>query len=1323
MHVKPSAVFALLQRTRGRVFQICSFVILISAAFTTVLAVAQTGQGSVTGQVTDPKGASVVGASVTILNKSTGIQNITRTDSAGVYNVINLIPGNYRVAMMAPGFKDLVTDDVIVSAGATVPLNGVLEVGRESQSVTVHADAELLSQTSDVSTTIDQQIVQNLPYPERSALEAVLLVPGVMGDTLNPGGIQPENPNAYTNYFVPGASISIGGAPPGTTSIIIDGSDVTEASYPRAGINLSGDMVQEATVITAGASAQYGRTGGGVIVEASRPGTSQYHGGASWRHTDPWFNAFPLGTTAKNDQHDTFIGGYFGGPVRIPKLYHGDSKTFFFGAYEPGRVRQALSFRGLLLTPAELAGNLHNSVDIMNQSLIKTSGWTAALAAPRTGGVGFDAPVGGNAQYALFPYGQVYSSSSSYQQATGPLSDCTGAGINQEDLPGATVCHDDLTALMKQNAFAQFVASQMPSPTNPGPYITFDSPDGAASTDLNNGTYKRGMVDVDNRWSVRVDHQFSNSDSIYTRYTYVPLNAARFFAVPQTNPLNQVPTDVENGRDVAVGWTHVVSNSMVNVAHYSWFREHLQRLPPLGLATSEDIGGKYGLTPAVLGYGMPTLGSMNSNGDSYAIQPANLSGSIQIDQNFIMGDDISYTRGAHQMTFGFDYRWIQSNQYDLSGVFGGKYGFSASQSQATNAQPTCSTCSPKQPVIGGGSAWGSFIEGIQSGSYSNTPVEVPGYYRYKYWATYFEDNWRITPQLTLNLGARYEVQVPRTEAKNNQAFVSGNSIPGTLNGIAATTAFCFSGACGLQRSLWPTNYWGLEPRVGFAYAPTTKTTIRSSFAITRQPLSGLENIPDPDFNVSGSSSGVVANYQQDYLTNPPAAASLVSSYTQLAGARGPFYFSTGLAPVFVSQSKAVPYTEIWNLSIQYQPLPKTLTMVTYQGLNGEHLYGPFVALNTPSVPSIVAAMNAGTYLGATSPNTYNILSSNNASGSVLTESNLQKLEPYQNFFNQSMNLIYPREGVSHYNALYFSVNQRATRYFTVLANYTWTKSIDDVPDTNSGYGAGSGTSAVQNPFNLRSEYSVSTFDQDSQFKAGYNVNMPFGVGAQWQTGNRLVDQLIGNISLGGVSTWVVGFPNYVTLGGNGTFYQYVPAGTPGCTASSGYCSTGVLPSGYTVRPNLVPGVPIKNPNWKQAPFAASGTTSYFNTTQVTNSNGNVIQVGAFAVPGSVNSPNLGNGPRTLPGARSPREFFTDMRFNKGFSVHERYKFNLNATFSNLFNHPVYYGISTHTPFASFSTNNTTGQTTNNVSGTFGNLSASNSQGISRIIQVGASINF
>jgi hypothetical protein len=1276
-------------------------------------AAAQTGQGSISGRVTDPKGAVVQGASVAIVNTETGVTNKTLTNKAGDYQVTNLNPGTYSVDIGFKGFTQTITQGVIVSAGSTVETNVSLKVGRADTSVTVESGDSLLTKDdTGVSTTIDHQIVENLPYVERSSLEAALLVPGVNGDVLQPGGIQSENPSIFTSNIAPGAAITVGGSPPGTTSLIIDGSDVTQASLARYGLNLSGHVVQEITVVVSNPSAKYGLTGAGIIVETSRAGTDKYHGGITWRHTDPFFNAYPLGTTAKNDLHENYYGFYLGGPIRIPKIYNGKDKTFFFVGVEPARVRSNLSFRGTFLTPAELKGQMHDALPLLNQTVLKSQGYAAALAAPRLGNISYQSNttstlpcVAGNTSTAgLFPCGANYTNNTQYRQITGPLSDCSDLSL--ADNPNVTVCPDDLGPQLAQNPFAQFILSNMPTPTNPGPYASFDSPDGASQSDLTNGSYQRGIKVQDNRYSVRIDHQFNNSNTVFARFTRVPITSGRYLAVSADNPIVPSVADSIDTHDAALGYTHIFSNSLVNSFRYSWMRVNQKRLPPPSSLT-QDFAAKYGLTPATSGAGLPGLGNLNANGVSYVIQPGTSSAAIQVDQNFIVGDDITLSRGAHLFSFGADVRWIQSNQYSLGGATGGSYSFQSAQTAGT---------------AGGGTALSTFVLGDIS-SFGNTPLLVPGYYRYHYWAGYFQDNWRASAKVTLNIGLRYEVETPRMEAHDNQAFVA--LIPGTLNGMATSTAFCFSNACGNPRTLWPTNYWGLEPRIGIAYAPTQRATIRASYAITRLPLSGLENTPDPNFNVQGTavggvSGGTVPNYVTNYVSNK-VLGPLQSAYTQLNGARGPFAFSTGLAPVFVDQVKAVPALQTYSLTVQYQPFSKTLVQVTYQGLHGTHLYGPFVALNTPPINTVISAIQSKQNLAITQANTYGIRANNNAVGSaVLTESSFQLLEPYQNFYNQGLIDIYPRNGDLHYDGMYASVNQRYNRNLSFIVNYTWTKSLDDIPDAGLGFNQGSGVTSPQNPFDQRSEYSVSTTDQPSKLRLGYNYSLPFGINQRFHTGNGLIDRLIGNISTAGTMQSSSGFPNYVQMGTAGNFYSVLPKGLNGCTTSGTNvdCITAALPSGYTLRPNFVPGQPLINPNWKKNPFvSAAGITSYLNPN-------------AFTTPGSLNNPQLGNVPRTLADARSPREFICDMRVLKGFTIKSHYVLNVNATLSNVFNHPVYFGVQ-HALYSGVTVNSTnatlngvpSGMVGQNASAVFGNLLASQTQGLSRVIRFGAEFNF
>jgi hypothetical protein len=146
-------------------------------------------------------------------------------------------------------------ESLVVSADQPATIDVTLQVGQSAQNVVVNANAELLNTSSpEVATTIEHDVVANLPYAERSSLPAVMLVAGVRGDPFNAGQVSTENPGVCTGYIVPGAEINVGGASPGRSAILVDGSDVTQTSFPRAGINVSGDMVQETTVLTSSRS-------------------------------------------------------------------------------------------------------------------------------------------------------------------------------------------------------------------------------------------------------------------------------------------------------------------------------------------------------------------------------------------------------------------------------------------------------------------------------------------------------------------------------------------------------------------------------------------------------------------------------------------------------------------------------------------------------------------------------------------------------------------------------------------------------------------------------------------------------------------------------------------------------------------------------------------------------------------------------------------------------------------------------------------------------------------------------------------------------------
>jgi hypothetical protein len=455
----------------------------------------------------------------------------------------------------------------------------------------------------------------------------------------------------------------------------------------------------------------------------------------------------------------------------------------------------------------------------------------------------------------------------------------------------------------------------------------------------------------------------------------------------------------------------------------------------------------------------------------------------------------------------------------------------------------------------------------------------------------------------------------------------------------------------------------------------------------------------------------------------------VSAFAALGNSRGPFFTSTGFTPVFVSQNNAVPYNQTWSLSLQYQPFQKTLMQATYQGTKGTHLIGNFLPGNAPSLATVTSAIQQHLNLSGSKNNTYGI--TNPGSPALLSETAVQSLNPYQSFFNQNLTQLYPRDGTMEYNALYLSLNQRATQNITLIASYTWSKTMDDIADVNSGTQfASTNVSGLQNPLDRRADWSVSAIDQASRFKAGYNARLPFGIGQRFRTGNGIIDRIIGDITTSGITQWSDGLPNFVSFGTSGNYYAIAQAGTgsfngyPNCTAAApAVCATGVFPSGYTLRPNLIPGISPINKNFKINPYnplVSGGVTSFLNPAAF-----GCTTVGTTTscpAPGTPGNPQLGNAPRFLANARSPRQFTYDMRFVKGFTIKNGYKLNVNVALNDAFNHQVFNGIGTHTLVGSTTVTTPAGVPTINstLNTAFGNLIGTN---FSRIIRVGAEFNF
>ena len=315
---------------------------------------AQSPNGTISGLVLDPSGAVIVGADILLANDATGVQYYAKTNSDGLYLVSNIPPGTYRLQVSKIGFKTLIKPNIVLSVQEALAINFTLPVGAISEIVTVAGGAPLIdTESAAVSTVVDQSYIENMPLNGRSFQDLILLTPGIFtqnpqidtettsaelgsGGEFSVNGQRPES-NYYT---VDGVSANLG-ISPGIGSLEGAGPSGSVPSATALGTTqalVSVDDLQEFRVQSSTYSAEYGRTPGGQFAFETKSGTNQWHGTAfdyvrngAFDARD-WFNDY-FGLKEPALRQNDF-GGTIGGPVEIPRIYHGKGRTFFFVSYE-----------------------------------------------------------------------------------------------------------------------------------------------------------------------------------------------------------------------------------------------------------------------------------------------------------------------------------------------------------------------------------------------------------------------------------------------------------------------------------------------------------------------------------------------------------------------------------------------------------------------------------------------------------------------------------------------------------------------------------------------------------------------------------------------------------------------------------------------------------------------------------------------------------------------------------------------------------------------------------------------------------------------------
>jgi hypothetical protein len=1183
----------------------------------------QTNRGSLSGTVFDQTQAVIGGATVTL--KDVGTNEIRKASTAenGTYAFPNLEPVTYSLEVEAAGFKKSIVENIKVDTASNASVNVTLQTGTIDTSVTVSADAAMVNtESGTTSSTVTEREIQDVPLVNRSVLDLALTLPNVSGDAGS------ENPVLVSVTTCPGCNLSVGGGRPLSTQMMADGTNNTGISLGRTMVSFSPETVQEFTVQTTVYSAEYGTTGGGIINATTKSGTNTLTGTALWYNRNPAFGAAPYTLASTNRPVPTLKYNQFsiaaGGPVWIPKVYNGKNKTFWFAAYEPFYRRDHLDQYGLLPTPEMRQGDFSQVVNTASGWIPKSVAQQFATIAPAA-----VAPL----DSAIY---QNYNlvNGSQFTPATIPT------GGTAQPFPGNVIPQ----SMMDSSALK---AAALVAPA--GAYYL------NSNGLISNAFLPRRLRQEEKRYTVRIDHSFGDKNHMYGRYTATPIIKT------QDTPLSPTSNGAEYSwaKQAMLGDTHTFTATTYNDLRLNYTRGRFSNTvaPEYDANTGQNINTLLGL-PNITHGGVPGLntlfpGSSLGGGGSTATGIGG-GGSTQNEdreERYAITDIVYKVRGSMSFKFGADVSHALQNVIPLFAALGGQYAFSNIQTSSTGTSSGT-----------GGSPWASFLLGVPNGNVTLRNVEIPYYYRWNAGAFFVQDDWRVKPNLTLNLGLRYSVQMPRTEKYDDQgvfrpdlAQIAPLATPLTLSdgeviNSVKVPPFVFSGR-GNSHYLWPTDYKGIEPRFGFAWSPTAlqshHITIRGGYGLSHAPVTGSFRLPTPDFGATSNfatttpSSTVNPQYIMRLGENPPVltggsvAQNIAAPANGIVTTNSLYYLNIGAFAI--SQNYHTPYIQSWNLSLATQLNKSTSLEVSYVGLKGTHLFLGKVNIN-PKDQTLLNTLNAAN-ISSTATVADPLGRKNPFTGAVLTDQQGSLGSPYLGF--SSITSLYDASGDSERHAGYVNVVHRAGWGVTFTANYTYAKSIDDASysggDKNVLTSVGGFTDGQAAFGAARSnDRSVSTFDQRHVVNGSFIWDLPFGPRRHFVNSSpRLVRYMVEGWALSGTIKLNSGFPYMPYLSDTNQLGDIT----------------------HTARPDITPGVPLINPLWSSSCPVGTGCQPYLNPS-------------AFARPALG---AYGTAPRTLDGVRGPWAQWFNASVQKDFYLGEshrrRLQFRMDAL--NALNHPVF----------------------------------------------------
>ena len=838
---------------------------------------AQAVFGGVAGTVTDPSGASIPGAKVTISDTGKGLSYSTLTNDSGNYTQSHLIVGNYDVRVEAPGFETYVRRNVRVSVDEVAPVNAQLTVGKVGEVVSVTAeDALLKTEKSDVSDTIDQKTVQEIPIYDRDVSRLYFLVPGIQPGGLTAASEQPQDvyrPKVNGSYW-------------GGISFQLDGTDNRESVLGEPVITPKPDALSELKISTTSYDAEFGQASQAVIVAQTKSGTNQLHGGVfDYRRDqhgqakDPFTQSKPLPNTT-----DQFIpatlrndfGGSIGGPIEKDKM-------FFFADYEGTRQKLGNSLLLTVPTDAERAGDLSDlGANIYDPCPAGNPNCGTAVVAP--------------AARSQFP-GNVIPASRLSTQAVALLKFIPPANIAGA-AGGTTNYVANGTGIVNTNSFD-------------------------ARVDRHQGQ----KLDMFGRYSFL-------QVALGAPGAYGALAGGDQFPSP-----NFAGASSLRNQSLAYGTTYLINNNWVADFRFGFFRYRVFVNPDgLGTSPAKDAGIPGLNLDNSYTSGMPAI-TINQLGSptfkfGYSLQINQCNCPLNEQENeFQWVGNVTHTFGNHSLKFGADVRHALNLRVPSDFHRSGQINFDA----VTTSGPTgggLGLASFLLGDVGGTSANSGNASFARYVSNSTDAAE-----RQNRLFSYIQDTWRLTPKLTVNYGVRWDIYFPQyVNAAGNGGFVNANTgeilIAGQngvgLNGNVNTDYKHFAPRLGVAYQFSPKTVvragFGRSYDVGVFGVSFGHNVTQNLPVLASQSL----NPTQPYAPVFTLATGPPA------ATSPGAilaAAPLGPTGNHLL----PNGISAKILPLNSDNTMRIPTTDAWNLTIERQLTPTLVVSAAYVGNKEEHV--------------------------------------------------------------------------------------------------------------------------------------------------------------------------------------------------------------------------------------------------------------------------------------------------------------------------------------------------------------------------------------------------